>query len=436
MTTAFGIAAVTAALRAVLRNGIVEQNLVGILGVSVTVSALPPDKVIPETGQEISQLNLFMHRVSANPGWRNEGLPSRDSSGKQRLADTILPLDLHYLLTAYCADDLHADVLLGFAMQWLHTRPVLTREMVRTALAVPSPPGSPLERALAASGLADQIELVKLVPEYFDTEEMAKLWTATQTNLRPTAAYKASVLLIEAGEAVSSPLPVLTRGAPQPATGRDEGIRLQPHLDATLPSLERVVPAGRQPVVRLGQEVVLIGQHLAGSDRTILLENDRFQLQHELAAVSGNSAGELRFTLPAGAVTEFPVGVYSVGIRVTQSGETVPRESNHLALTVAPHCLGLPLTVTRDSFGTARFSMAFCPAVQTGQRVVLVLGMQEYRPEPFIPPATSLDFVIEHAPAGLAEGLLVRLRIDGIDSPIVDHAAQPPQFFHHRIFII
>jgi len=51
MTTALGIAAVTATLRELLRNGIIEHNLVGLLGVSVAVSALPPRRdSSPEAG--------------------------------------------------------------------------------------------------------------------------------------------------------------------------------------------------------------------------------------------------------------------------------------------------------------------------------------------------------------------------------------------------
>ena len=72
-----------------------------------------------------------------------------------------LALDLHYLLTAYGAEDLHAELLLGYAMQLLHETPVLTRQSIRTAL-LPSPVnGSILPaalQALSASDLADQVD--------------------------------------------------------------------------------------------------------------------------------------------------------------------------------------------------------------------------------------------------------------------------------------
>jgi len=435
MTTALGIAAVTATLRELLRNGIIEHNLVGLLGVRVAVSALPPDRVIADSGKETSQLNLFMYRVSGNPGWRNQALPARDPSGRQQLSNPPMGLDLHYLLTAYCAEDLHADVLLGFAMQWLHLRPVLSREMIRAALVVSAPPGAPLDRALSVAGLAEQTELVKLCPEYLDTEEISKLWAATQTNLRPTAAYRASVLLIEADEPVRSPLPVLTRGAPSPATGRDQGILVRTGLDTSLPTLAEIVPFGGQPVVHPGEEVVALGSHLGGSNRLLRLANDRFQVEHLLPENPGGDGGEMRFAIPSGGPWEFPVGIYSIGALVTRPGETTPRESNRLALTLAPRILGLPLTADRDGAGTVRFTLTFLPAVRVDQRVTLVLGEQEYTPEPFSARATSLDFVIENGPVSPVEGFLARLRIDGIDSPIVDYAARPPRFLNHRIIM-
>ena len=46
-------------------------------------------------------------------------------------------------------------------------------------------------------GLADQLEQIKITPEYLSTEEMSKLWTAVQSHYRPTAAYMATVVLIE-----------------------------------------------------------------------------------------------------------------------------------------------------------------------------------------------------------------------------------------------
>lgn len=221
MSSALAIAGVTAVLRDLLNDGLINHNVSGVLGSTVTVSTVPPDRVVPTNGTESSQLNLFLHQVTPNTGWRNEGLPSRDGSGRHRLSNPPLALNLHYLLSAYSGGDLHAEILLGYAMQLLHEMPVLTRQAILTALN-PSPVVGtalpPALRALAESGLEHQIEQIKITPEYLNTEEMSKLWTATQSHFRPTAAYMASVVLIEATEPVRSPLRRCSRAGRWSAT--------------------------------------------------------------------------------------------------------------------------------------------------------------------------------------------------------------------------
>ena len=75
MSTALAIAGVTAVLRDLLNDGLINHNVSGVLGSSVTVSVLAPDRVVPANGSEASQINLFLYLVTPNPGWRNEGCP-------------------------------------------------------------------------------------------------------------------------------------------------------------------------------------------------------------------------------------------------------------------------------------------------------------------------------------------------------------------------
>ena len=435
MSTALAIAGVTAVLRDLLNDGLINHNVSGVLGSSVMVTVLPPDRVVPADGPEASQLNLFLHQVAPNPGWRNEGLPSRDPSGRQRLSNAPLALNLHYLLSAYSGGDLHAEILLGYAMQLLHENPVLARGAIRTALH-PSPGLGPVLppalRALADSGLENQIEQIKITPEYLNTEEMSKLWTAIQSHFRPTAAYMASVVLIEATQPARSPLPVLSRGPVDPVTHRDRGVVVEPSLVPPLPTLEAVVPAADQPAARLGETIDLRGHHLDGTARTVLLANERFEIDESLAAMPGNSPALIQFSIPVARAADFPVGIYRVGARLVRPGEAQPRETNRLAMTLAPDITGLPLNVARDAAGTASFTLNFRPALRAGQQVALVLGQQEFPPQPFAAPVTALDFVIEDAPVG---SHLARLRIDGIDSPIIDRSADPPVFLNRRIVI-
>ena len=140
MSNALAIGAVTAVLRDLLNNGLIDHDIPAAVG-DVAVSALPPDRVVSSSnGEDPNQLNLFLHRVTPNVGWRNANLPTFDQNGR-RVSNTPLGLDLHYLLTAYGSEDFHAEILLGYAMQLMHDTPVLRRDAIRRALEAPSPVG-------------------------------------------------------------------------------------------------------------------------------------------------------------------------------------------------------------------------------------------------------------------------------------------------------
>lgn len=438
MSSALAIAGVTAVLRDLLNDGLVNHNIAGTLGSSVTVSVAAPDRVVAPNAQEASQLNLFLYLVTPNPGWRNEMLPSRDASGRRRLSNPPLALDLHYLLSVYSGGDLHAEILLGYAMQLLHERPVLTREMIRTALN-PSPDVGdalpPALRALGASGLEDQIELVKITAQNLNTEEVSKLWTAMQSHFRPTAAYTASVVLIEATRPAHAPLPVLSRGPVDPATGRDRGVAVSPDLAPPLPLLTAAAPPGRQPVAAIGDTVRLEGRNLDGASREAILSSDRLGVEVAIPELAPTSPpepadGVLAVSLAAQAAT-LPAGLYRVAARLVRPGESVPRVTNRVPLAIAPQITNLPLVVARAGDGSATVTIAFTPTLREGQVAALILGATEHGPQAgTASPAAELTFVIPDAPVGAH---LARLRIDDVESPIVDRSAEPPAFLDRTV---
>ena len=425
MSSALAIAGVTAVLRDLLNDGFVNRNVSGTLGSSVLVTTLPPDKVSREDQAEATQLNLFLRHVTPNLAWRNTGLPSRDDAGRSRLTNPPLALNLHYLVSAYGSADLHAEILLGYAMQLLHENPALPRDAIRTALQ-PSPNVGltlpPALRALADSGLQDQVEQLSIKPEFLSTEEMSKFWTSTLAHYRPSAAYEVSVVLIQAVQPAINPLPVLRRRA-----------FVHPDLLPPVPSIATVVPAGSQPVAELGTTVTVLGSHLAGTNPEVTLVNERFEIDEALPAAAGSSATKMLFSIPTARDEDFPVGIYRIGARVQLAGEARPRSTNQLALTVAPTLTALPGgPVLREADGSAIVTVGFTPAIREGQVARLVLGTQEFAPEPFDPGRTSLEFVIPEAVAG---DYLARLRIDGIDSPIIDPSVTPPVFLNKRVVI-
>jgi len=424
VSSALAIAGVTAVLRDLLNNGLIDHSVSGTLGNAVTVSALAPDRVMAGNGAEPTQLNLFLYHVTPNQGWRNERLPSRDGSGRTRLSNPPLALDLHYLLSAYGAEDLHAEILLGYAMQLLHETPVLSRNAITTALN-PSPPlGTlpPALQALAECGLADQLEQIKITPEHLNTEEVSKLWTAVQAHYRPTAAYVVTVVLIESTLPARATLPVLSRGPV------DRGVVVEPSLLAPLPTIQSVVPRSLDAVATAGATVDLHGHHLEGAGGTVLLTNDRFQIEQEVAVDEGGSSTAQPFTVP-----DLPIGFYQVALRVVRPGESEPRVSNQLALIIGPEITPpFPLNVARDADGTATITLDFRPQARPGQIVSLLLGTREILAGPIAAATGTLTFVVDNAPTG---DQLLRLRVDGVESPIVDRLAAPPAFLGNKVTI-
>lgn len=422
MSTALAIGGVTAVLRDRLNDGLVNHNITGMLGSTVSVSVLPPDRVVAEGDAEASQLNLFLYQVTPSTGWRNQTLPAYDADGRHRLSNPPLALDLHYLVSAYSAGDLHAEILLGYAMQLMHEFPVLTRAMIQTALN-PSPDVGttlpPALRALADCGLADQVEPLRITPQFMNSEEMSKLWTACQASYRPSAAYQVSVVLIQADRPTRPSLPVLTRG-----------VVATPSLVPPLPMMAAVLPGGNQPVVQLDVPVQLQGHHLDGSAREVMLHNQRHAVDAVVPATGAGTGSRMDFVIPATRSAEFPVGIYEVTIRLVPAGETALRESNRLACVVAPQITNLPQSVARDGSGDALITIMFTPELRAGQTVSLLLGQQEIRPQGFSAPTRTLDFLARAVDVG---SVLASLRIDGIDSPLADRSQTPPVFFNQRV---
>ncbi|HEX5506520.1 MAG TPA: DUF4255 domain-containing protein [Thermomicrobiales bacterium] len=429
MSNALAVAAVTAVLKDLLDNGLIDRNISAALGGPVTVSALPPDRV-KGNGAEPTQLNLFLYHVAPNPGWRNVDLPARDGRG-ERTANPPLALDLFYLLTAFGRQDFEAEILLGYAMHLLHETPVLTRDAVRRSLAPVSPVTGgllppPLD-ALAAAELADQVEQIKVTPQPLNTEEISKLWTALQTNYRPSVAYQASVVLIEGTRPARAPLPVLTRG---PA---DRGVVVAPAATPpppTLPTLTAAVPPNRQPAARPGDTLALTGFALAGDSVTVRFSNPRLAAPLALPALPGGGATGFTVRIPAApddpqAPADWVAGIVTLTAVIGRAGQP-DQTTNDLALPLAPAITGItPDPAARDANGRVTLTVACQPRVRPAQRVSLFLGDREAPAEPRATPTGAPTFRVDDAPPGEH---WVRLRVDGVDSLLVDRAATPPVF--------
>jgi len=250
MSNALAIGAVTAVIKSLLDNRLNDPSVSSSLGSTVAVTVLAPDLVVPSNGElQEDKLNLYLYQVTPNIGWRNVGMPTRDDQG-DRVSNSPLAIDLHYLLTAYSKEPFHTEMLLGYGMQLLHEIAVLTRNAIRAAL-LSLPVTS---QVLATAGLADQIEQIKICPQSMNPEEMSRLWAAFQSHYRPTAVYQASVVLIESQRSTKSALPVQQRQ-----------VFVLPFRQ---PMIEQVLSLeGATQPITLGSTLVIVGQQLLNSTK-------------------------------------------------------------------------------------------------------------------------------------------------------------------------
>ena len=292
MSSALAIGAVSAVLRNLLDNGLVEAG--AAMGTSVAVSAVAPDTINLENADDPPRLNLFLYRVTPNRALEQRRPAVAQRVSGERLTNAPLALDLHYMLTAYGKADFQAEILLGYAMQLLHERPVLDRAAIRRALN-PSPLDvsmlPPIFQALTASDLADQVELIKITQEALSIDDLSTLWTAIQTNYRPSSAYQVSVVLIEGTRPAVSPLPVLSRGKRDPVTHRDRGVVVNPDLLPPLPTLFTAETEFPQTGARLDDEVTLSGVRLSGIGHEVRLMHRLFTAPFVLAPTAVDATG-------------------------------------------------------------------------------------------------------------------------------------------------
>lgn len=197
MSNTLAIAGVSAALKHLLATGMARHRVAEALGAAVTVSVLSPD-LVPRSDHG-PYLNLFLYQVTENAALRNVAPPSR-AAGATSAGNPPLALDLHYLLTAYGAAELHAEVLLGTALSTLHEHPVLQQDRLRAALTPTGADDDPLPpafQALARCDLAEQEELLRITPSALNLLEMSRIFSAAQSPYRPSVGFRISVVLID-----------------------------------------------------------------------------------------------------------------------------------------------------------------------------------------------------------------------------------------------
>jgi hypothetical protein len=423
MSNALAIATITATLRNLLMHGVtLDQDLA-----DATVTMQPPDRA-RQNGSNANQLNLFLYQATPNAAWRNMDNPRRVHAGETAVPP--LALNLYYLVTAYGRDNdaqrPFSHQLLGRAMSILQDHPLLGPDE--------------LKGALAGSDVHTQVERVRFTLQPLTLEEIVKLWSGFQTHYRLSVAYEASVVLIDSALPSRSPLPVLTRARD------DAGISAQADLVPPFPTIEEVLitPAGgddkkmipnKETSGQLGDVVTIIGHHLAADEVRVLFRLRGLPQPIPMRPAAGQTAERIKVTIED-VPTRWVPGLYTLTVELTSkpgTPEAQVRSSNDAPLALAAKILTpFPISVARGADGAVTLSLTISPRVGPDNAVALLLGDREVPAEPRSTAGDHVTFHIRQAPIGR---FLIRLRVDGVDSVLIDRTGARPVFKDHVVTI-
>lgn len=396
MSNSQAVAAVTATLQAILQQGLIlEPDLT-----DATVTIQPLDKA--RASNTNNQLNLFLYMVVRNAAWVTADMPRQVLPGE--IGFPPLPLNLYYLMTAFGRDDdatqPFGHELLGKAMSIMHDHAVLTSADITAAT----------QTLLPDADLAQQLERLRITFHPLSIDELAKLWTGFSMQYRLSAAYEVAVALISSTRPTRTPLPTLTRG-----------VQGQAGLVPPVPTLLTVVPPNNQPSARLNDIVTITGINLDGTNVAVEFDHALWTAPVDVTPQAGNTGTALAVQIP-NQPTVWPAGFYTVTVLVQRPGENFRRTTNALSLTIAPSITVAPASAPA---GSITYTVTASPEVWPTQSVALLLGDQEFAPATITAQTGNLTV----ATTGLTAGdYWTRLRVDGVDSLLVDRSKTPPVF--------
>lgn len=400
MSTEHAIVTVTRTLRQILEKEVPQKMGVASDVVQpLQVTTLSPHKV-RDVHKSDNVLNLYLYRTEVSAAWRNQPLPSAGPSSTPPLA-----LNLEYLVCAYGEGDREdiAHFYLGAAMRVMHDCTVVPR--------------AKMAAEVEGKGLVHlQIENIRIAPRAFSVEEISKLWSVLGTQYRISAAYIATVLLIDSHTKTSSGPPVLRQGAD------DRG---PVAMSTPRPSLSGATPANKAfRAVRLGEDLFLDGESLDGATVQAVFRHPLLAapIQRNVTPVSSE---RVKVTIPAaapasGVPKKWPIGVWTVSLVIAKPNQ--PQwTTNEVPFALAPTIAISPKT---NNTPNTLFTLTIesTQQIRAEQSVLVLFGDQQLPPS--VPPTTAAGTDAPTVVTVKVKGDVglhrVRLRVDGIDSiPVI-----------------
>jgi hypothetical protein len=138
-------------------------------------------------------LSLYLYRISVS-ATRNR--PWRLGADGRRYRPS-LPIDAHFLLTAWAEDPIKQQRMLGFAIRTLEDTPIL--------------PAGVLNQHAPEPDVFRPDETVELVFESVSVQDASYIWEVAQTKEQPSATYVARMIELESTTAEDQAPRVQTR---------------------------------------------------------------------------------------------------------------------------------------------------------------------------------------------------------------------------------
>jgi hypothetical protein len=201
----------------------------------------------------------------------------------------------------------------------------------------------------------------------------------------------------------------------------DQGPKANASIVSPLPTLFSATPPNQQPSAKLGDLLTLVGLNLDGSNIGVQFNHPLWAAPVEVAPNAGANSSQVVVQIPS-QPTVWPAGFYTIAVLVQRPGETYRRTTNQLSFSLAPTLTLAPATAPA---GRIVYTATCSPQVWPTQIVSLLLGNAEVPAQSFAAQTPTLTFDASNVTPG---SYYFRLRVDGVDSLLVNRAVTPPTF--------
>ena len=428
----------------------------------LTVTAIPPERVVELMGNPANTLSLFLYHVIEDPYYKNALGPGSDIPN---VAKTPMALNLFYILTAHHEVNSDFDVeaqqqLMGYALKTFHDFPVITDQTEIGGETI-FEDDTEMEIGLRGKGNTLQVILRPVSPE-----EAITFWSSEDTRtVRLSAYYEVRVVMLEPESPQTMPGIVLNLGAFLVQIG-------SPHLECSqslvhfqLPQRNRgplpPLPIEASPArVTLNNpfspseilnQLQLLGTNLTvGRSRSLVLKNRIWD--NLLTPIPGNptelivpdwpiefTSDRITVTLnspvmherPDASIISLPLlpGFYSVLVRSILEEKVIDNElkqvvvtSNEIGFVVAPLILGNGNLMG----GNIEISLGFDPEDPNfpADAIQVIVAGQVYTRVPASPTINAEEFFVANSPNRITinphipvtEPIPFRLIVNGAES--------------------